>query len=179
MIASNLLGDGNKYQEIINDNQAAYPTLLTSNNLDAGWELRVGCGESGANENSSLSEVESESAAGYKVKVKVLDQEGQPVEGAKVTIHSKVQEATTDQDGIAHFADVEPGDHRVLIAYKSFEGEQSVSLTGDVKEFALSITVQESPLSLSPLACGIIATLAAIIVALVVYISRRRFTLAG
>lgn len=86
-------------------------------------------------------------------------------------MHSKVQEAITDKDGIAQFSNVEPGDHRVLIAYENFEGEQSINLSGDVKEFALNVTVQEKPLSLSPLAWGIIGIMG---IAIVILIIKRR-----
>ncbi len=91
---------------------------------------------------------------GYKVNVKVTDDSNKPVEGAKVTIHSKVQEMTTDKDGIARFENVEPGDHRVLIAYSGFEGEQAINLTGDVKEFNLNVTVKPTNVFLAPPVIG-------------------------
>lgn len=170
-IASSLLGDGNKYKEIIEQNKEAYPTLSTSNNLNADWELKVNCSKDGKQDGDEESTSKTESVEGYKVKVKVLDTDKQPVEGAKVTMHSKVQEAITDKDGIAQFTNVEPGDHRVLIAYENFEGEQSINLSGDVKEFALNVTVQEKPLSLSPLAWGIIGIMG---IAIVILIIKRR-----
>jgi len=173
-IASSLLGDGNKYKEIIEQNKEAYPSLSTSNNLNAGWELKVNCSQNSKQNSDEESILETESAEGYKVKVKVLDTDKKPVEGAKVTIHSKVQEAITDKDGIAQFTNVEPGDHKVLIAYENFEGEQSINLSGDVKEFALNVTVQEKPLSLSPLAYGIISIMGVVIIRLVIYITKRR-----
>jgi len=100
---------------------------------------------------------------GYDVKIKVVDTNQQPIEGAKVTMHSKIQEATTNKEGIVEFKNVEAGDHKVLIAYNNFEGEQSVNLTGDVKEFDLNVTVQEKSVLLSPLAIGIIGILILII----------------
>lgn len=86
----------------------------------------------------------------YKVKIKVLNEEGSPVEGAKVTMHSKVQEATTDKEGIAYFENVEHGDHRVIIAYNGYEGEQALNLDGDVKEFSLEIKIKEQSVLSSP-----------------------------
>jgi hypothetical protein len=91
---------------------------------------------------------------GYKVNVKVTDDSNKPVKGAKVTMHSKVQETTTDENGIARFENVEPGDHRVLIAYSGFEGEQAINLTGDVKEFNLNVTVKPTNVFLAPPVIG-------------------------
>jgi len=172
-IAKSELGDGSKYPEIIEQNKDTYSSLTTSNNLNAGWELKVNCGaKSKQNEEDTTQDIES--TDGYKVKVKVLDTDKKPVEGAKVTIHSKEQEAITGKDGVAQFTDVEAGDHRVLIAYKNFEGEQSVNLTGDVKEFSFNVTVQEKPFSLSPLAWGIIGILVLIITILIVVLVKRK-----
>lgn len=88
---------------------------------------------------------------GYIVNVKVLDKNKKPVAGAKVTIHSKVQEAITNKEGVVEFKNVEQGEHKVFIAYDNFEGQQTVNLTGDVKQFDLSVTVQQKSILLSPL----------------------------
>jgi hypothetical protein len=111
---------------------------------------------------------------GYDVKIKVVDTNQQPIEGAKVTMHSKIQEATTNKEGIVEFKNVEAGDHKVLIAYQNFQGEQSVNLTGDVKEFDLNITVQEKSVLLSPLAIGIIGGMGIVILILVIYVIKTR-----
>lgn len=163
LIAKNLLSDGKKYKEIVEQNKETYLSLSTSNNLNAGWELKVNCGDNNNQSSNEVPVIENNSVEGYKVKVKVLDSDKKPVEGAKVTIHSKVQEMITDKDGIAQFTNVEAGDHKVLIAYNNFEGEQSVNLTGDVKEFALNVTVQQKPFSLSPLAWEIIILMGTVI----------------
>ena len=114
--------------------------------------------------------LESSSQDGYTVTVKVLDAEQKPVENAKVIIHSKVQEATTDANGVATFKNVEQGDHKVLIAYKNFSGEQSLNLTGEVKEFKLEIQVTEKSVLYSPTFLWTIGTLGGIIILLVSYI---------
>lgn len=111
---------------------------------------------------------------GYSLNIKVTDKDQQPVVGATVTIHSKVQETTTDVNGVAHFKDVEPGDHKILIAYQNFEGEQSINLTGDVKEFSLSIVVEPKNALTSPLVMSIVGGLLLIIASLVIYIVRSR-----
>ncbi len=174
-IAQDLLGEGNKYKEIIEQNKDTYSSLGTSNNLRTGWKLKINCGKQTTTEESKTPTV---TQGGYDVKVKVIDTNKKPVEGAKVTIHSKVQKTITNKYGIAEFNNVEAGSHKVLIAYNNFEGEQSVNLAGDVKEFDLNVTVQQKVISLSPLAYAIIGIMGFIIVGLVVLlikIKRNRF----
>lgn len=88
-------------------------------------------------------EMNEESIGGYEVNVLVKDKENKPVEGALVTLYSKVQKATTDKNGIARFMNVEPGDHKVVIAYEGYLGEQSLNLTGEIKSFDLNITIEK------------------------------------
>ncbi|MFA9289345.1 MAG: carboxypeptidase regulatory-like domain-containing protein [Weeksellaceae bacterium] len=163
-LATDLLGDGERYEEIIEQNKDAYPSLTSSNNLDPGWELKYDC------EN----EEEIIETEGFIINVKVVDDNGNPVEGAKVTIHSKVQEAVTDSEGIAHFTDVEPGDHRVIVAYDGFEGEQALTLTGDVKEYNLNITVEKKTVVFSTQSKVIIGVMSLIILALIVILIKQR-----
>lgn len=167
LIAKNLLGDATKYKEIIGQNKDKYSSLENSNNLKVGWKLKVNCEEHVITE-------ETQKQGSYDVKVKVVDTAKKPVEGAKVTIHSTVQEATTNKDGIAEFKNVEAGEHRILIAYKNFEGEQSVNLTGDVKEIDLNVTVQQKAVVLSPLVYGIIGIMALVIITLSVLLIKAK-----
>lgn len=173
-IATRELGDGSRFKEIIDDNADTYPSLQTSYSLNAGWELKIGCEstEDSTSENTETSDADYQ--GGYAVNIKVTNKDKQPVEGAKVTIHSKVQETTIDANGVARFENVEPGDHRVLIAYQNFEGEQSLNLTGDVKEFNLNIVVEQKNILTSPLVMGIVSGLLAVIFALVVFIYKSR-----
>jgi len=110
----------------------------------------------------------------YDVKVKVIDVSNKPVEGATVTLHSNPQTTKTDKDGIAQFHKVEPGDHKVLIAYDNYEGEQSVNLQGDVKEFNLTVTVKTENVLLSPTAIWVIGIFVFIILTLVFFMFRRK-----
>jgi len=165
-IAENSLGDGNRYKEIIEQNKDKYPSLQTSNNLEAGWELKFNCGKQTTSETQNTPATQAQ--GGYDVKIKVVDTNKKPVEGAKVTIHSKVQETVTNKNGIAQFENVEAGDHKVLIAYNNFEGEQSVNLNGNVKEFDLNVTVQQKAIILSPLAYGIIGIMGLVMIGLIV-----------
>jgi len=111
---------------------------------------------------------------GYDLKIKVVDTNKKPIIGAKVTIHSKVRTAISNKDGIAVFKNVEAGDHKVLIAYNNFEGEQSINLTGNVKEFDLNITIKQKAASLSPLAYGIIGVMGLAIFLLITIIIKKR-----
>ncbi len=67
---------------------------------------------------------------GYDLKVKVDDSRGQPVAGAKVTLHSTPMEATTDTNGIAEFMQVAAGEHLLTIAYGSYNRQQSITVGG-------------------------------------------------
>ncbi|HTK03633.1 MAG TPA: carboxypeptidase regulatory-like domain-containing protein [Alphaproteobacteria bacterium] len=100
----------------------------------------------------------------YKVNIKVKDTKGNPIENATITLHSTPQTIKTDKDGMATFTNVESGDHTLFIAYNNYQGEQSINLTGDVKEFNINITIEQKPLYLSPLAIGIIVILVLIVV---------------
>lgn len=111
---------------------------------------------------------ETQLQQGYDVKVKVIDTNKKPVEGATVTLHSNPQTTKTDKSGIALFHNVDQGEHKVLIAYNNYQGEQSVNLTGDVKEFDLNVTIQQKPVVLSPLIYGVIGIMGSVIVLLVV-----------
>ena len=79
---------------------------------------------------------------GYIVQLTIIDKASKPISGAKVTIHSKVQEAYTDEQGIARFTNVESGEHTVDIEYANYKGTKNLDVTGDVKEFHYTIQVQ-------------------------------------
>jgi hypothetical protein len=80
--------------------------------------------------------------SGYKLVIKVVDANGNPVEGAKVTIHSVVQEATSDENGIVSFENVESGDHNVVIAYDNSVAQQTINLSGNTKNINVTVTLQ-------------------------------------
>jgi len=144
-IAKQLLGNGSQFQQIIDQNSDQYPTLK-KNLLQPGWTLKVNCHSVGdKDESSSVSD-------GLKVQVKVVDTKDNPIENAKVTIHSKVQEAWTNSDGIAEFNQVEPGDHQVIIDYDNYQGEQNVNLSDnpEIKIHRLDIVVKKQKFNFSP-----------------------------
>ena len=104
---------------------------------------------------------------GYLVKIKVVDDKNKHVTGAKITIHSKIQETTTDKNGIATFNNVEQGQHKILIAYANYRGEQDVNLTGDIKQFNLNIQVKQTNIFITPQFLGTFGVMALIILGLV------------
>jgi len=168
-IAENYYQNGLKYSEIIKDNKSKYPSLETSNLLEIGWDLQVNCFNSHLNQNSNIQQ-NNKNQEQYHLKVKVINDQSQLVKGATVTLHSKVQQAITNHNGIAEFKNVEPGNHRLIIAYDNYEGEQSVFLDGDKNEIAFTVAVKEKPLTLSKLAILIIFFLVIIITALIIKI---------
>ncbi|MCB9813257.1 MAG: carboxypeptidase regulatory-like domain-containing protein [Pseudomonadales bacterium] len=112
---------------------------------------------SDSTKNSAVIETDNEGY--YIVRIKVIDEHEQPVEGAKVTIYSKVSEALTDDNGLVIFNNIDPGEHRVLIAYDNYEGEQSLQLNGEVQQFDLTITIKKRNILVSPIVLIIIAGL--------------------
>jgi len=170
-IAQAQLGDGNRYREVVERNKESYPSLENSTSVRTGWQLNIGCETP---EEESDQEVEEQRS--YDVNVRVLDPQKNPIAGAEVTLHSTPRTATTNEDGIASFTDVEPGPHRVVIAYGDYTGEQSVNLSGDVKVFDLNVTVEEKDVVLSKRAWTIIGILSAVIVVLMflVFVYRKR-----
>jgi hypothetical protein len=170
-IAQAQLGDGNRYREIVERNKETYPSLENSANVRTGWQLNIGCDTP---EEESGEKVEEQRS--YDVNVRVLDATKNPVAGAEVTLHSTPRTATTNDDGIASFTDVEPGQHRVVIAYGDYTGEQSVNLSGDVKVFDLNVTVEEKDVALSRRAWTIIGILSGVIIVLMflVFVYRKR-----
>ncbi len=102
-------------------------------------------------------------AEGYKVNIKVKDTKGNAVENATVTLHSTPQTQKTNKDGIVTFTNVEQGNHTVDIAYNNYQGEQSINLTGDVKEFNVNVTIEPKNIFLSPQVLAVVGVLVLII----------------
>ncbi len=162
-IAFSQLNDSDRYKDIIDLNKVNYPSLLKSESLEIGWDLIISC-----EDKEKRVELADEKGL-YELSVKVIDIESKPVEGAKVTIHSNVQESVTDKDGIAKFNNVEPGNHKVLISYKGYSGEQSVNIAGEVKNLNLTITIEKKSAPISPVSLCTISVLIFIIVLLILW----------
>ena len=171
-IAQNQLGGSTKFQEIIDQNKNTYPAIA-SHTLNVGWKLNLNCNQLNNQPTTTPNQ------NGYDVKVKVIDTSKKPVKGATVTIHSNPQTTKTDVNGIALFQNVEAGQHQVLIAYSGYSGQQSINLTGDVKEFDLNVTVQKQNVLLSPQVIFIVGLLSVIIIILIYVLVRMKKKYAG
>lgn len=149
-------------------NKDAYPTLSTSNSVNAGWELKLNCGDEPA--------PAEQDQDGYEVNVKVVDTNQEPVKGAKVTLFSEPKEAVTGSDGVARFEGIERGEHRVLIAYNNYEGEQSIYLSGNdnAKVFDINVTIEPKNVLLSTQVLVIIGILTLVIVTLLTLLIRAK-----
>lgn len=73
------------------------------------------------------------------VTVTVLDADNKAVEGAKVTLHSAVQEATTDKDGLAVFSNVENGDHKAIVEVAGNTTETPLTMSDTTPAVAVTI----------------------------------------
>lgn len=122
----------------------------------------------------SVKETDDLPEEGYKLNIKVTDEDNRPVNGATVTLHSKIQQVVTGKDGVAVFKNVEKGNHRVLIAYNKFEGEQSLNLQGETKEFSLSVQIKPQNIWFSTQMIMVISVLGLIIVILAVLLIKAR-----
>ena len=80
--------------------------------------------------NESKNEIGEFKTKGYTVKIKILDQNEEPLVGVKVQLLSEVKETTTDKNGIATFEDVSPTIHAVHVLV----GDQVLASTIEVGE---------------------------------------------
>ena len=172
-VSQSLLGDGNKYPEIIDQNKTAYPQLLTSHDLEVGWNLQS-CQNTQQNTKQAGVPQQSTTPSGYNVNVIVKDTKNKPVAGATVTLHSTPQKAITNKKGEAIFHNIERGQHQVLIAYNSYQGQENINLEGNVKTFNVAIQVKPVNVLISPFAYVIIGVLVSIIIVLLVLLVIKR-----
>lgn len=132
-IAADKLENGSRFTDIQSLNK------LSSTSLSVGTELQLPCDEK---PDTLVKAQEEKKIEGIALDVKVLAMNNQPIEGAVVTLHSKVQTAKTDKQGIAHFENVEKGDHKVVLSYKTYSGEQSLKVSGKNTQELLTLQVQ-------------------------------------
>lgn len=168
-ISTELLGSADKYKEIVAANIDTYPSLETDpSSIEAGWELIIPC---------ESKEESEEKVSGVNVRIKVVNEKKNPVQGAKVTLYSTPRELSTDEKGTALFDKVEPGEHRVLIAYKGQTGEQKINVRQDseVEEVDFTIQIKSTSPFREPAVMGVVGVLAAcLVVAIAVILKRSR-----
>lgn len=117
---------------------------------------------------------ETDQTTGYGVRLKVEDMWKRPVEGAKVALYSKVQVATTNKEGIAEFKNVEPGEHKVVISYGSYEGELVLNVTEEINEFVVDASILKIPIYNSSLNYRIMVIAILVLVLLAVLAKYRK-----
>jgi hypothetical protein len=81
-----------------------------------------------------------------EVEVTIKDALGRPLSGVTVTLHSTPQMAITDAQGVAVFANVEPGSHTITVDSGTYRGSKVILVAADAatKTFAFSMTVQQT-----------------------------------
>ncbi len=168
----------------LNPNTTYYFRVRTGNGCATGsWSNKISARTKSLVTSNSLNIVSSEFAPvgksetntqRYYFKIKVVDTKGNPISGVNVTLHSTPRQITTNENGIAEFSNVEPGQHEVLIVYDGYEGKESINLTGNVKEFELTIKVKKENILLSPQAIAIIGIMAIIIATLTILLIKAR-----
>ena len=90
---------------------------------------------------STSTTTQSTTPQSYTLIVKIL-QNGHPLTGATVTLHSSQREAKTDTQGVARFENVAPGMHTVLVAYRGYTGSEIVDLNQPNSNVTISITIK-------------------------------------
>ena len=110
----------------------------------------------------------------YQIKVTILDESGEPIEGAKVTLYSEPITKYTDGDGVVIFENVSPGEHKIVVEHKGQIGEQRVVLSGQVETFDFRITLEPTDPFTELNVIAIIGILTLIIGFLLVWIVRLR-----
>lgn len=125
----------------------------------------------GEKPNKATKEIKQE---GIQLNVLVKDTKNNPLVGVTVTIHSKVQTAKTDKKGIARFKNVETGEHKVLLSYNEYKGEQKLTVDSKHKEQTLILQVQMNSGFFSPAVMIVVGIMAGIIAILLFVIFKKR-----
>ncbi|MCL5784456.1 MAG: hypothetical protein M1142_03840 [Patescibacteria group bacterium] len=67
---------------------------------------------------------------GYRIKIKVVDDNGQPLSGIKVMLYSDPQEGVTDENGEVVFINVTPGNHLAVAKLEGGDKAMEVNVKG-------------------------------------------------
>lgn len=128
-----------------------------------------------ASENEAITNETESKKKGYAVAIKVHDN-GTPIGGATVELHSTPQKSVTDKNGIARFENVEKGNHTVYLSYDGYTGEEKITLDGENTnvDVSIAVTLQQNKFFLSTQALAIIAVLLGIIGILIVLLVKKK-----
>jgi hypothetical protein len=138
--------DGTYLVQHLAPNTNYYFRILPANGCAPGdWSNEVEGKTSSAatvSQTPVLIDKEKESFGGYTVGVRVIDQDGNPVKNADVTIFSDPKHAVTDENGYVVFDSVEAGEHNLLVSYDGYTGEQKIDIQGEVQRHEVTVKVQ-------------------------------------
>jgi hypothetical protein len=111
---------------------------------------------------------------GYEVIVRVKDVKGSAVLGATVTLYSEPQQqAQTDANGEAHFVNVAPGKHGVIVKQNNQTMIQEIEVVDGqpVTTVDLSFTSSNGiPMVSTPVLYGIVGFVVLLVISLVIYV---------
>ena len=167
LLAEKLLGDGYRYQELIATNAEIFPDLRNNPHLTIGWKLQLPCPE--MNPTSVPKTV-----VRPNLTIQVNDVNGQPIEGAIITLHSEPRQAATDENGQAVFLDVEPGAHELVVEDEGYRGTQSLYIeSGTQDNYMIHVNVEKKNAFTSPPVLTVIGGLLLVIIVLVLKMRRQ------
>lgn len=111
----------------------------------------------------------------HDVLIRVEDQ-GVPIGGVLVELHSDPKSGVTDENGEVFFEGVEPGEHTLKLAYADYNTEQKLVVDGDSREFAVSVNVtfEQSSGLLTTTQWLMLLLLIVVLTSVVVYKAARR-----
>ncbi len=96
-------------------------------------------------ENTSSDEtIESRILVQYKLTVKVVDNKGNPIKNAKITVFSEPKTDHTNEGGMVVFENMEEGQHKIVIENENGVGEKEIELTGSNTEVKYEIVLVKS-----------------------------------
>lgn len=148
-ISRQYFGSGTKVGEIRQRNKETFPSLLENDRLRIGWELQLPC--IAAAQSSKTSDGAPQPVRKYDVTVTVVDQDGQPVPNAVISIASGERHTQmTNNLGDANFVGLPEGQHFVTLKIGRNSTDSPLHLTGDVSEVRLKLTAQKQAVFLSP-----------------------------
>lgn len=87
----------------------------------------------------------SKSPHEYNLKIKLTNEKGGAVAGAKVILHSEPKETVSDEKGFATFSNVEPGEHTLIVQSDELNGEQNITIGGDDPNLVVTVTLRRDP----------------------------------
>ena len=137
-ISQEVLGSGDRYQDLIAQNQETYPQI--SSGLRTGWELSIPCSKDEENSTDEAANQGISDQDTHDVRIKVTH-DGKPLAGANIELHSNPKYGTTNEDGEVFFEGVEKGTHTLKIAYQNYNTEQKLQVEGDAQAFDVSVNV--------------------------------------